>query len=782
MIQRGMLLVILFCLLVAGAGCGSNRPLPQAGLTVDSAGSEQSWQLPAAISQEGEGNIFRLITGGSLNAPQGLELAAGGKGWLRYSVDIPADPDVTAAVRLQFLSTQGTGRIQLAALDQSKQQVAVVGWAATGQLPANTANSHWTDNRTMANYKGDWLAGEYRPSELLAPYLGGQKVAYYRLTAEAGQGQHVIITKFSLDNNLAQALQIIPAAAQKSVIVGDTVRLEADIVNRTSRVIEQAEVELTEPFGYGLSVAEKTKTIANLAPGAQQRLVWEVKALRPHSVNMNKPWQVGFAVNGQAAAAAIELAIADNRPGKIFYVMTEDLEAIDGAGYAKAWGNQNGWLEPKELTVQMVEKAERLNAIADTYGAKWTHYIAWPLVKAAEWADRQSGTGEWKKAAAAIEQSVRAEADKGHEYGIHMHSDYDPYLPGNVLSYNKELDGIWANHLRHGWSHSIASEGSFYDYASRTGILYAYQRIMDELASSSPQGQLVTTRVGSFDFGAGPESEAISTRAYRKVGLWGTSDADGNEGGITSGPYGREIYFAKPDDINSAAVDITQTGLVEFRPTPRSSIAYESQSAAVMNEAVDQGIAYFSSGQGAIQPGIHGIVGFTHAMFVMGEPDWKSLEQGQFAAIDSHLAYLKDRYVNQNKLIFATASEMVKAYLDYYTPEPVALYGQRLSQSRLGISEYAVEILGSDIPIDLAHPHQVTVKIPLYLRDSAYRAVILKNGEPVFSTWGLPTPYNDVQFIVDNKEAKYSLKVYHNNVLATITRYITAIKNKISKN
>jgi hypothetical protein len=168
-------------------------------------------------------------------------------------------------------------------------------------------------------------------------------------------------------------------------------------------------------------------------------------------------------------------------------------------------------------------------------------------------------------------------------------------------------------------------------------------------------------------------------------------------------------------------------------------------------------------------------------MFVMGEPDWQSLEQGQFAAIDTHLAHLKNRYVNQNQLIFATASDMVKAYLDYCAPELVAVYGKRLSQNKLGISEYAVEILGSDIPVDRLHPHQVSVKIPLYLRDSAYRAVILKNGKPVFSTWGLPTPYNDVQFIVDSKEDQYSLKIYHNDVLATITRYITAIKNKIAK-
>lgn len=781
MMRKIILVGVLLCFLAAGAGCGGTKLPSQAGLAAVPSGSQESWRLPEAITQEGDGNVYRLIAGAALDAPQGLELAAGGQGRLRYSADIPADVDVKAAVRLQFLSTQGTGLLEIAALDQDKKQIAVVGWVFTGQLPANTVNSHWTDNRTGANYKGEWLTGEYRPAELLASYLRGQKAHTYRLSVEAGQGQHTVITQFALSNDRGQALQVIPVTVRQSVMIGDSVRLEADIINRTNRLIEQADVDVIEPVGYGLSVAEKTKTVTNLMPGEKRRIAWDGKAARPHSVNLDKPWQVRFAINSQPVEGVVEVAIVDNRPGRIYYVMTEDLEAIDGAGYAKAWGNQNGWLEPKELTVQMVEKAERLNAIADTYGAKWTHYIAWPLVKAAEWADRQSATGEWKKAAAAIEQSVRAEAGKGHEYGIHMHSDYDPYLPGNILSYNKELDGIWANHLRHGWSHSIASEGNFNDYSSRTGILYAYQRIMDELSAASPQGQLVTSRVGSFDFGAGSDSEAISTRAYRKVGLWGTSDADGNEGGITAGPYGREIYFAKPDDINTAAVDITQTGLVEFRPTPRNFIAYDSQTADVMNGLADQGVAYFTADDGVIKPGIHGIIGFTHAMFVMGDPDWQSLEQGQFAAIDSHLAHLKNRYVNQNKLIFATASDMVKAYLDYYAPEPVAVYGKRLSQNKLGISEYAVEFLGSDIPVDRLHPHQVSVKIPLYLRDSAYRAVILKNGQPVFSTWGLPTPYNDVQFIVDSKEDQYSLKVYHNDVLATIARYITAIKNKIAK-
>ncbi len=58
-----------------------------------------------------------------------------------------------------------------------------------------------------------------------------------------------------------------------------------------------------------------------------------MKAQRPHAVNLGQPWTAGFAVDGVTAAAKVAVAVADPRPGKIFYVMTEDLEPIDSAGY-----------------------------------------------------------------------------------------------------------------------------------------------------------------------------------------------------------------------------------------------------------------------------------------------------------------------------------------------------------------------------------------------------------------------------------------------------------------
>jgi len=161
----------------------------------------------------------------------------------------------------------------------------------------------------------------------------------------------------------------------------------------------------------------------------------------------------------------------------------------------------------------------------------------------------------------------------------------------------------------------------------------------------------------------------------------------------------------------------------------------------------------------------------------MGEGDWQSTQGGQFAALDEHLHYLRDKYVSIGLLKFGTASDLVRAYLDYYTPKPVAVYGAQLSAG-WGVTEYSVSVLGRDIPIDTGHPHAVSVKYPLYLRDSAYRISILKDGKPIYATSGLPTPFNDIVFIVDDANAKYSMKVYHNEYIYKIFDIFHVLEGK----
>jgi len=771
-ISRFIVFTLFTLLVISISGCRTEQ-LPVAGINLTSVEQIDSWDINSNLHQDGEGNLARTVAGQTLPSATALELAAGPNGTMEYRREIAASSQTVAKCQAQFLSTQGEGRVKISALDEKGQVIGSVGWVATGPMLVSDNQAKWIDSHFRTNYEGEWLDFGGNVDELFAKELPWvlTLAKKYRLSVEVGQGQHVLIAASDFENIPRLGLVVTPETETVTANLGDTVIVNTTVENRGTQPIAASVLELVEPYGYGLAAEESCSKPIDLAPGEKRKLSWRLKAKRSDAVNLGKPWELTFNIDGSTVSASVKVHIVDNRPGEIYYVMTEDLEPIDSAGYPIAWGNGDGWLEPEELKVQMVDKVEAVDAIADKYGAKWTHYIAWPVVKAAAWADEKSTTGEWKNTITEIENSVRREAGRGHEYGIHMHSDYDPALPTNVLSYNMAVDGLWANHLRHGWAHIIEAEGeSFSDYATRTGMLYNYLSILEDLTKFSPLGQLITARAGSFDFGDGQADELKSTQAYRKVGLLGGSDADGNIGGLCAGDFGKEVYLSGEDDINAPADDLKNSGIVEMRPTPLQFIEYNNQKAAVMNKKVDEGMAVFAS-NGKIVPGVHAIIGFTHMMFIMGQDDWKSTQGGQFSELENHLHYLHEKYINTGLLKFGTASDLVRAYLDYYTPQPVAVYGAMLDDN-WGIAEYPITILGQDIPIDAAHPHKITIKYPLYLRDSAYRVSILKNGRSIYATSGLPTPFNDIDFVVDDANAKYSMKVYHNQYIYKILMFL----------
>ena len=731
-----------------------------------------SVQMPVAghIHTEGEGNFYRVVTGQGVDKQSVLELAAGSRGRIAYVRETIGDPDVVGRFRVQFLSTQGTGRVVLEALDGAQRPIASVIWLVTGSLQPADSASIVIDKRSPVNFRGDWLKDEWVVSDLLRQLTGRVPQAEkYRLSIVTGEGQHALVSDARFSSRLAGRIRITPQDAAIKTTLGSLVTIRATIENVSREALPAFQAGLWGPEAYGLIAEEQREhTVEALGPGATTQVTWTMRAQRPDLVNRGKPWPVFFTVNGQLQGASATVAVADNRPGKIFYVMTEDLEPIDSAGYSKAWGNADGWLNPDEFRVQMIEKAEKLNSIADQYGAKWTHYIAWTAVRAAEWAAGQSKKNEWLQMIQDLRHSVMTQSAGGHEYALHLHSDYDPDLAGNVLSFNPDADGFWANHRRHGWAHSVFREGDFAVFDSRTGLLYYYQRILDQLSRDSGQGQILTARVGSFDFGDGDDDEAMSSRAYRQVGLWGSSDADGNMGGVTSAPFEQEIYFARYDNINQPAETPAVAGLVEFRPTPKDMLMYDVNPATVMNAKTDQGITSFTA-NGQIKPGVHAIIGFTHAMFMMGEGSWHSLEGGQFRELQEHLRYITANYADKGLMRFSTASQLVAEYIDYYSCEPVAIYGAIIRQDQ-GEVEYAIRILGKDIPITNNQPHLLKVKLPLYLRDSAVFAQVLKNDEAIYSTWEPAKDNNDIPFIANDHNAKYTLRVYYDDELAEIKR------------
>lgn len=735
---------------------GSLQELPSSNLS--------AWRIPGALSEQGTGNTFRVVQGSSLPESNALELAAGPEGRMVYFKEINIADDVYFSLQLHFRSTQGVGWVKLEALDEQQQQIGAITWVATGQFPKDTIMQKYIDFRSSYNYDGRWMHFSENAAENFQKYLPQvnlTKVKKYRLQVEIANGQHVLISSMYIAPSFAKGLDFVFSQPVIKANLGDKILLKANVTNNTLDYIPRVDISLLEPYGFGIIGGnDKTKKITDWLPGETRHIEWTVTAQRPDAVNFSKPWPVKFTVNGEVVPIAVAVQVADTRSGKVYYVMTEDLEAIDSAGYGVAWGNANGWLDAEELTIQMVRKAERLNAIADRYQAKWTHYIAWPLVKAAQWSSQQSSSGKWQQFIVAMKRSIQTQTASGHEYAIHMHSDYDPLLKGNIISYNKLTDGFWGNHLCHGWAHVVSEEGTIDQYNTRAGLLFNYQGELAELSAGSKIGQVLSARAGSFDFGNGPEDEGKSTRAYLKAGFFASSDADGNQGGTTSARFGEEIYLAGSNDINTRAGNLENVGLVEFRPT---ELLLDHHTVNDLNGKVDEGIRAFTQA-GKILSGVHGLIGFAHAMFFMGDGDWKSLEGGQFAVLDEHLAYVKQKYVKSGQIKFATASQLIADYLDYYTPTMRAVYQERISE-RLGVSAYRIRLLGKDIPVDIDHVHKVKVKYPLHLRKTAYKISVCKNEKVIYSTWNLPTLQNDIEFDVDDSKAQYTLEIYHNSFI-----------------
>jgi hypothetical protein len=713
--------------------------------------------------------------------PSALSMTAKHQESVQISQQVVADtPFVQFHFKANFLSTRGDGRIQITALDTDGRAIVSLGWYVVGDVPVNSTTAKWYDLRVVQNYLGDWTEQSHQLAGRFAQEFPGVNISGirgYRVDLTVSDGQHGVFTDIQLVENRRDSVALTVNEQLPPQIMGEEFVLTTTITNRDSQPQRDMSIQAIEPHGWGLVVKEPIQQIAVLAPGESKTLTWTVVAQRPSLVNLDKAWELTFQIDGNRLPVKANVYVHDPKPGKIYYVLTDDLEPIDGAGYAKAYGNQNSWLDPEEFIVQLVQKAERLNLIAEKYGAKWSHYIAWPVVLGAEWAAGQSTTGAWPQAIEAVKQSVQNQSVKGHEYAIHMHSDYDPRLPGNILRYNGEVDGFWANHRRHGWAHNLPELGTFADIASRTGTLFDYQSRLQDLTRASQQGQIVATRVGSFDFGYNEAEEAKSIEAFRRAGLWAGSDADGNIGGITAGGFTESLYITRQDDINKPTTELRNMGILQFRPNPQNNISYDVDTSSVLNGKVDEGIRAYTDG-GRVKAGIHAITGFTHTMFIMGEGGWKSLDGGQFYEIDRHLAHVHHTYVQADMMNFSTSSEMVKAYWDYYTPDLKAAYGPEQQQGK-GQYIYPIRLIGSQIPVDARHIHTVTVKYPFYLRQHAYKVEIRKNGQTILKTWGLPTPYSDIEFSVDDATAQYTMHVYADPVVGKCVKALRWVWGKL---
>jgi hypothetical protein len=560
-------------------------------------------------------------------------------------------------------------------------------------------------------------------------------------------------------NNLKYIkMNLLISNYKTSFSVSDNFKLYAYIKNISNKNINGLKLTLKEPYGYGVIIApdEKfEKFVDNIKPNETKEIVWNLIANRSNEVNLNKSWDVEvIATDGNDFLTAEKsINIIDKTQGKIFYVMTEDLEAMDSAGYDVTTGNRNGWLDPEEIYIQMVEKPNVLNDIANKYGAKWTHFIAYPLIDGANWvSDKMIKNNQdkaiWKKTISEVIASMIEGVKKGNQYTLHTHMDYSPEIPWNYLSYDINTNGFWANHNLHGWAHSLMDIFDINTVNSRAGSIAIYQGELNKLYSKY-YGQPLTLRMGSFDFGDIGRDTELSTTIMQNLGIYASSDARQTE---------KRIYFADKSDINKAAGNFNDIGMIELSDDDAKVLKYEAMSINELNSFFKTIFSSYTE-DGNIKPGIHLVLGFTHAMFMMGNGGWKSVNGGNFALLDEHLKWVKDNYIDKGKVQFATADEVVKAYLNYYTPRPIAVYGVE-EKDENSKHEYPLTLLGSNIPYDKNHVEDVIAsypiqyigrvkKIEIYNGDKYIEGITDVSKKSALFRFKLDKKYDDLRMIVE---------------------------------
>lgn len=501
--------------------------------------------------------------------------------------------------------------------------------------------------------------------------------------------------------------------------LGHNALITIGLANPTDREVEIV-LRLELPFGRGLSIESAPPAKITLTPGAFERVPVVLRADRPHEVNLGRPWPL--VVRATAAdhteSHTAEIAVPDPRPGRIFYLLTEDCETFDGGpktgdyGPMAVLGNQNNVMDPEEYRLQMIDKPRRMNEIADRYGAKWTHFWCATQRFAVDWASAQSTTGSWPRLATDLDASIRQGAEN-HEYAPHIHFDYEPdsqLPPQPRLTYDEETDGILPNdywdaetnprHHWHDWDGAgrgisyIKNLGDLGELDSKAGSLWKSQRYLASLQIN--RRYPVIARTGGFDFGQAAEDQQISTAAYEANALPGNSDARAE-----SGLPARGLYWCDPDDRTREIDSLAEARLAQLG-VPRET---------TFSDAKAENTWFSNAIEAARGAGVRAVHLMTHAMVMKGKPDpLRSLEGGSFDEFERHLDFVTNRYP---EVEFATASEALVEYLDYYSPRLSAHVcpGVR-AKSEDGALEYVIRLLGEGIRVDDANPATICVTAP----------------------------------------------------------------------
>jgi tetratricopeptide (TPR) repeat protein len=527
------------------------------------------------------------------------------------------------------------------------------------------------------------------------------------------------------------------------------------------------------PYGFGVIATLKTVKAIPTRKGCIVEL--ELRATRDNRRNQGRPWKVKTLVfdpvEGWYVQADISVSVSMSaaKPGRILYVLTEDLEVTGDFPHVDTTPGVVD-IDPQEVGMDLDAKVELAEAIGARTGVRWSHMVdLGSAVLRVAWAGEQDVSGSWKQVTSDIVRRRAESLRSGHDIQLHMHGYSIPdnrlarsYLDretGTIRFAENTVRVADANGNNGAWAYNFTRIGSYDDPESRIGSLFrGVQTLESELRKIDTTYRVITFRAGEYEFGREPWEARKSVSALISNGLLADSNAiEGSQdrrGFRFFDRIGDNAYFTTRDSIWQRATTPNEIGVLEVLPVPNGEGSNYLQ-------PTDKGEDFERSynlclENGNVKDGIFIIMEMYHIGNTNSVGQWDNLEAtyGDWKRMADHFKYIRRRCPLVEPVKF---SEAVKTYLDVWAPDLVAILTSEEHRSA-GILEFGIEFLGSEIMVDDATPHFVAVKPPSYYVGSIRRAELIHEGN-IEKTWDTVDGYSDLEFEASDR-GSYRLRVY----------------------
>jgi tetratricopeptide (TPR) repeat protein len=561
-----------------------------------------------------------------------------------------------------------------------------------------------------------------------------------------------------------------------ALVKGDTITLSVAF-SEVSKM-RQFNIGFLEPYGFGLK-AERVDAGEHTFEGEEQNLraVFRLKALRSSKTNLDHPWLLNIVLvdmeSGKYVSKQLSVTVKrdEKEEGRILFVLTEDHERLGDFPSSDDTPDIPD-VDPYEINTDLIQKSLFADKIADEHGIKWSHIIdIGSSFLRLKWIQDQHHGNQWDTVWDNMNAYLKQATAGGHDVQLHIHGYA---IPGNKLFrqyFDNDTDRIRFKdnivrpeivHDIHGaWSENFIQLGEYDKPDSRVGSIFQGIKILEgELRGANPSYRNLFFRAGEYEFGRGESSVRKSIIALKKNKILCDSDA------IYGSPFrrgfkffnrvGNNVYFSKPDNILERAVSLLDIGLLEIVPVAQINDRNYVRPVD-SGEHIKFNYDFCMSG-GKIRNEIFIIM----EMYHLGNTNWAhqwdkfDVDYEDWGRMNNHFSYIKN---NCPKMEYVTISEAIKAYLDCYSPDIIAM---RTDEKKVNekLYLYIVNFYGKDIEVSSSRPHYVSIKPPSYFLNKSYKIKIeLFHNDVLVKSWNSINDYEDLEFIAISKRG-YTARVH----------------------